>query len=121
MEHLERDRPVVPQVLSEENRRHAAAPELTLEGIGSSQGRLQLGAQVRQTARLLKGQRNVPGWLGVSHRGSNSKRESGDGRWEMGDGRTGRSCHCEEAKRPKQSHPVHLAECVVAGMAGDDG
>ena len=54
MQHLERDRPVVPQVLGEENGSHAAAPELALEGVRWGEGRLQLRAQVRQTARFVE-------------------------------------------------------------------
>ena len=54
VQHLERDRSVVPQVLSEENGSHAAAPELALEGVRWGEGRLQLRAKVRQTARLVR-------------------------------------------------------------------
>ena len=41
VQHLERDRPVVPQVLGEEDRGHAAPPELALEGVGCGKRRLQ--------------------------------------------------------------------------------
>ncbi len=38
MEHLERDRPLVPQVLDEVHRAHAAAPELAFEPVAVAQG-----------------------------------------------------------------------------------
>ena len=51
-EHLERDRPVVPQVLGEEDGGHAAPPELAPEGVGWGQGLLQLRAEVRHRTRM---------------------------------------------------------------------
>jgi hypothetical protein len=44
VQHLERDRPVVAQVLSEEDGGHAAVTELALESVGGGEGRLQLRA-----------------------------------------------------------------------------
>ena len=41
MEHLERDRPVVPEVLRQPDRGHAAAAELALEGVAVPQSRAQ--------------------------------------------------------------------------------
>jgi hypothetical protein len=61
MQHLERDRAVVPQVVGEEDGGHAAPPELALEGVRRGQRRLQLYPQVRQTVRLVEGERNVAG------------------------------------------------------------
>jgi hypothetical protein len=55
MQNLEGDRPVVAQVLGEEDGGHAAAPELTLESVRRGKGRLQRGAQVRQTGLLVEG------------------------------------------------------------------
>ena len=57
VQHLERDRPVVPQVLGEEDGGHAAAPELALEGVRCGERRLQLRAQVRQRLGLLRVER----------------------------------------------------------------
>ena len=37
VEHLERDRPVVPEVLGEEDRRHPAATELALDRVAVSE------------------------------------------------------------------------------------
>ena len=41
VEELERDRPVVTEVLRQPNRGHAAAPELALEGVAVAQSRAQ--------------------------------------------------------------------------------
>ena len=41
VEHLERDRAVVPEVLGEVDRRHAAAPELALERVAVGEGLAQ--------------------------------------------------------------------------------
>ena len=41
VEHLERDRPVVPQILGEEDGGHAAPPELALEGVRRGKRRLR--------------------------------------------------------------------------------
>ena len=46
MQDLERDRPVVSQVLREVNRRHAAAAELALDGVAVGEGLLKTGEQV---------------------------------------------------------------------------
>src|SRR5690349_4390200 len=46
MEHLERHRPIVLQVPGEENRGHAAPPELALERIATAQPCLQLRAEI---------------------------------------------------------------------------
>ncbi len=46
VEHLERDRAVVLQVLGEEDRGHAAAPELPLEGVVTVQPCLELRAEI---------------------------------------------------------------------------
>jgi len=46
MEHLERHRAVVLEVLREEDRGHAPAPELALEGVAGAQAFLKLRAQV---------------------------------------------------------------------------
>ena len=48
MQHLERDRAVVLEVLGEVDRGHAAAAELALEAVAIGEGRLQGGAQVGQ-------------------------------------------------------------------------
>ncbi len=46
VQHLERDRPVVPQVLGEEDGGHAAPPELALEPVAIRQAACKLLAQV---------------------------------------------------------------------------
>jgi hypothetical protein len=43
---LERDRPVVPQVLGEEDGRHATAPEFAHDGVRRGQRRLKLRAEI---------------------------------------------------------------------------
>lgn len=45
--HLQRDRPVVPQVLREIDRGHASAAKLTLDPIAVGQRGLQQGPRVR--------------------------------------------------------------------------
>src|SRR5439155_17435790 len=67
VQHLERDRPVVSQVLGGEHGGHPAPPELALEGICCGEGRLQLRAQVRQTARLGEGEDRKSTRLNSSH------------------------------------------------------
>jgi hypothetical protein len=52
VQHLECDRTLVPEVLGEEDGRHAAPPELALEGVGRGESSLQLGAQVGQVPDL---------------------------------------------------------------------
>ena len=61
VQHLERDRPVVPQILGEEDGGHAAPPELALEGVRRGKRRLQLHPEVCHRARCVEGRRNVPG------------------------------------------------------------
>ena len=46
MEHLERDRAVVPEVLREVDRGHAAAAELALEPVAVGEGGLESRAEV---------------------------------------------------------------------------
>ena len=46
VEHLERDRPVVAEVVGEVDRGHAAAPELALDAVAVGQGRRERGALV---------------------------------------------------------------------------
>ena len=46
MQHLERDRAVVPEVLGQEDRGHAAAPELALEPVALRQAAGKLLVQV---------------------------------------------------------------------------
>jgi hypothetical protein len=48
VEHLEGDRAVVPEVLRQEHRGHAAAAELAVEGVAAAQAFLELCAQVCQ-------------------------------------------------------------------------
>jgi hypothetical protein len=42
MEHLERDRPIMPEVVRQEHRGHTAASELTLDPVAVGQGRLKV-------------------------------------------------------------------------------
>ena len=46
MEHLERDRAVVAEVLGEVHRGHAAAPQLALEPVSVAEGGLERGAEI---------------------------------------------------------------------------
>jgi hypothetical protein len=48
VEHLERDRPVVLEIVGEEDRGHASAAELALEGVQPAQSVLKLRGQIGQ-------------------------------------------------------------------------
>jgi hypothetical protein len=52
MEHLERDRPVVLEVLGEVDRGHPSAAELALDAVAICQGGLQVGQCVGQEENL---------------------------------------------------------------------
>ena len=72
VEQLERDRPVVFEVLRQEYRRHPAAPELPLERIARAKAFQELGAQVGH-GRPMSGEvgsrfnRATPGQLTTSN------------------------------------------------------
>jgi hypothetical protein len=54
MQHLERDRAIMAQVLGEIDRGHASAPELTLDGVAARKGGLELLADRGQGGNRLK-------------------------------------------------------------------
>ncbi len=55
VEHLERHRAVVPHVLREPDRSHAAAAELALEGVPVSQSRAQRRYRIRHGSLFVRG------------------------------------------------------------------
>ena len=55
MEHLERDRPVVPEVLREVDRGHAPAPELALERVTALQRFTEWRERIRHQPLVVMG------------------------------------------------------------------
>ena len=60
VQHLEGDRPVVPEVLREVDRRHAAAPELALDRVAAGQRALQLLAKAHGVPAISRRKRGLP-------------------------------------------------------------